>query len=40
VRWVIQTHLHSDQASDLYHFPNAEFLVSPIDYPNMRGALP
>lgn len=39
VRWVVQTHLHSDHADGLSHFPNAEIMVSPIDYPNGMGAL-
>lgn len=28
VRWVVLTHLHSDHAGGLHHFPNAEILCS------------
>ncbi len=28
VRWVIMTHLHTDHAGGIAHFPNAEFIVS------------
>lgn len=40
VRWVIQTHLHSDHADGMAYFPNAEFLIGAADYPNSQGALP
>lgn len=39
VRTVVQTHLHSDHADGMGSFPGAEFLLSPIDYPNAPGAL-
>lgn len=39
VRWVIQTHLHSDHAGGLDQFPRSEVIVSPLDYPNAMGAL-
>lgn len=39
VRWVVQTHLHSDHMGGLKHFPNAEIIVSPKDYPVSNGAL-
>jgi glyoxylase-like metal-dependent hydrolase (beta-lactamase superfamily II) len=28
VRWVVMTHLHTDHAGGLHHFPNSEILVS------------
>jgi N-acyl homoserine lactone hydrolase len=41
VRWVIMTHLHSDHAGGIYHFPNAEFLVARREFHGSRqGALP
>lgn len=36
VRQVILTHLHTDHAGGMYHFPNSEFLVSEKEY---QGAL-
>lgn len=39
VRTVVQTHLHSDHADGMGSFPAAEFLLSPIDYPNAQGTL-
>ncbi|MDX2162747.1 MAG: MBL fold metallo-hydrolase [bacterium] len=39
VRWVVQTHLHSDHAGGLSAFPAAEFLLSAVDYPTQLGAL-
>ncbi|MDJ0756409.1 MAG: N-acyl homoserine lactonase family protein [Ardenticatenaceae bacterium] len=39
VRWVIQTHLHSDHMGGMRYFPRSEFILSPIDYPHGRGAL-
>jgi glyoxylase-like metal-dependent hydrolase (beta-lactamase superfamily II) len=32
VRWVILTHLHTDHAGGLHHFPKAEILVSRAEY--------
>jgi N-acyl homoserine lactone hydrolase len=32
VRWVILTHLHTDHAGGLHHFPKAEILVSRSEY--------
>jgi glyoxylase-like metal-dependent hydrolase (beta-lactamase superfamily II) len=32
VRWVILTHLHTDHAGGLRHFPKAEILVSRTEY--------
>lgn len=40
VRWVVQTHLHSDHADGMDYFPNSEFLIGAADYPNSQGALP
>jgi len=37
VRWVIMTHLHTDHAGGLSHFPKAEFLVSPVEYQQAAG---
>jgi glyoxylase-like metal-dependent hydrolase (beta-lactamase superfamily II) len=32
VRWVVLTHLHTDHAGGLHHFPKAEILVSRTEY--------
>ncbi|MEM7801566.1 MAG: N-acyl homoserine lactonase family protein [Chloroflexota bacterium] len=40
VRWVVQTHLHGDHMGGMGYFSNAEFLISPQDYPASTGALP
>lgn len=40
VRWVVQTHLHSDHMGGMRHFPKAEFIVPRADYPNSQGTLP
>ncbi len=47
VRWVILTHLHTDHAGGLAHFPRSEILVSRTEFANasgfmgkMRGFLP
>ena len=40
VRWVIQSHLHSDHADGMAYFPNSEFLIGAADYPNAQGTLP
>lgn len=37
VRKVIMTHLHTDHAGGMYHFPNAEFLIDRTEYKNARG---
>ena len=38
VRWVLLTHLHTDHAGGLAHFPKAEHLVSRREYMNAKGA--
>lgn len=47
VRWVVMTHLHSDHAGGLHHFPNSEILIARQAYAaasgllgRMRGFLP
>jgi N-acyl homoserine lactone hydrolase len=47
VRWVLLTHLHTDHAGGLAHFPKAEHLVARSEYANatstmglVRGYLP
>ena len=37
VRWVVLTHLHTDHAGGLHHFPRAEILVSRKEYAAARG---
>lgn len=37
VRWVVLTHLHTDHAGGLHHFPDAEFIVSETEYSVARG---
>ncbi len=37
VRWVVLTHLHTDHAGGLHHFPKAEILVSRTEYAAARG---
>lgn len=37
VRWVVLTHLHTDHAGGLHHFPRAEILVSRKEYAVARG---
>ena len=39
VRWVVITHLHSDHAGGLAHFPNAEILITRSEYEAARGRL-
>ena len=34
---VVLTHLHSDHAGGIHHFPNSEFLVSGDEYRNAQG---
>jgi N-acyl homoserine lactone hydrolase len=37
VRRVILTHLHTDHAGGLHHFPKSEILVSPVEYAATGG---
>ena len=37
VRWVVMTHLHTDHAGGLHHFPKAEILVSRVEYEATTG---
>ncbi|MGH2955723.1 MAG: N-acyl homoserine lactonase family protein [Solirubrobacterales bacterium] len=39
VRWVVMTHLHTDHAGGLGHFPESEFLVSRIELKAASGTL-
>ncbi len=39
VRWVLLTHLHTDHAGGLAHFPHAEHLLARREYANDTGAL-
>lgn len=37
VRWVVLTHLHTDHAGGLRHFPHAQVLVDPIEWRTALG---
>ncbi len=37
VRWVVMTHLHTDHAGGLDHFPKSEILVSATEYAAASG---
>lgn len=37
VRWVIMTHLHTDHAGGIYHFPKSEFIISKTEYKSAAG---
>ncbi len=39
VRWVLLTHLHTDHAGGLAHFPNAVHLLSRREYENATGTM-
>lgn len=39
VRWLVMTHLHTDHAGGLEHFPNSEILVSRTESSAASGAL-
>jgi glyoxylase-like metal-dependent hydrolase (beta-lactamase superfamily II) len=39
VRWVLLTHLHTDHAGGLAHFPRAEHLVSRREYADAAGVM-
>ncbi|MDZ4765696.1 MAG: N-acyl homoserine lactonase family protein [Chloroflexota bacterium] len=40
VRWVIQTHLHTDHSGGLHAFPNAEILIAGAEWRQPLGAVP
>ena len=37
VRWVVLTHLHTDHAGGLHHFPKSEILVARTEYAATAG---
>ncbi len=37
VRWLVLTHLHTDHAGGLHHFPHSEILVTRTEYTNASG---
>jgi N-acyl homoserine lactone hydrolase len=37
VRWVVMTHLHTDHAGGLSHFPESELIVSGSEYRDAQG---
>lgn len=37
VRWLVMTHLHTDHAGGLAHFPGVDTLVSRTEYASARG---
>jgi N-acyl homoserine lactone hydrolase len=37
VRWVVMTHLHTDHAGGLHHFPKANILVARAEYQQATG---
>ncbi|MCG6958123.1 MAG: N-acyl homoserine lactonase family protein [Gemmatimonadetes bacterium] len=37
VRWVVMTHLHTDHAGGLSHFPDSEILVSAREHQDAQG---
>jgi N-acyl homoserine lactone hydrolase len=39
VRWVVMTHLHTDHAGGLEHFPTSEILVMRREFENASGLL-
>jgi N-acyl homoserine lactone hydrolase len=39
VRWVVMTHLHTDHAGGLHHFPKAQILVSRAEHQAASGFL-
>ncbi len=36
-RWVVLTHLHTDHAGGLHHFPKSEILIDPREYASASG---
>ncbi len=39
VRWVVMTHMHTDHAGGLAHFPNSEILLSRAEYTLSSGRM-
>jgi N-acyl homoserine lactone hydrolase len=39
VRWVVMTHLHTDHAGGLAHFPHSEILISQVEFRNASGLM-
>jgi glyoxylase-like metal-dependent hydrolase (beta-lactamase superfamily II) len=39
VRWVVMTHLHTDHAGGLHHFPKCEILVSRVELEKASGRM-
>ena len=39
VRWVVVTHLHTDHAGGLAHFPRTEIMLSRREFENAKGAM-
>jgi N-acyl homoserine lactone hydrolase len=39
VRWVVMTHLHTDHAGGLHHFPDSEILVSRVELDKAAGRM-
>jgi len=39
VRWVVMTHLHTDHAGGLHHFPDSEILVSRVELKKASGRM-
>lgn len=39
VRWVVMTHLHTDHAGGLGHFPRSEIILSRREFENAKGAM-
>ena len=37
VRWVVMTHLHTDHAGGLAHFPHSEIFISRVEFQNASG---
>ncbi|MEP7294531.1 MAG: N-acyl homoserine lactonase family protein [Chloroflexota bacterium] len=37
VRWVVMTHLHTDHAGGIYHFPKSEFIVGRTEFAATGG---
>jgi glyoxylase-like metal-dependent hydrolase (beta-lactamase superfamily II) len=37
VRWVVMTHMHTDHAGGIAHFPKAEFILADAEYRAVQG---